>query len=62
MFSETERKAAVSQSRKLRDFIALSKEKRVVSDEGDKKVLSLMMQGMAADMGVPYQQELAESQ
>lgn len=60
MFAGQESSRARNKSRAVRDFIALSKEKRSTEDPKDRKVLGEMMREAAAGLGVPYQQDLID--
>lgn len=46
------------ESTRLRDFLALCKEKRATDDASDRKVLNSVMQDMARRIGHPYQVEI----
>lgn len=51
-------KHAKYESGRLRDFIALCKEKRMTEDQAERKVLGSVMKDMAEKLGHPYQNEL----
>lgn len=50
------------ESGKLRDFLAVCKEKRVTEDGNDRKVLHSVMKDMAAKIGHPYQSDLLDGE
>lgn len=59
MFASHEQREIATRSRKVRDFLAVAKEKRVTEDGKDRQVLGDLMRDMAGDLGFPYQEELA---
>lgn len=48
------------ESTKVRDFLAMCKEKRTTSDLNDRKVLQSLMKDAAEKMGHPYQSDLVD--
>ncbi|SMF94408.1 P22_AR N-terminal domain-containing protein [Methylomagnum ishizawai] len=58
MFATQAQREASARSRKVRDLLAVAKEKRNTQDQADRRVLGGLMKGLAADLGVPYQEEL----
>lgn len=47
-----------ARSKKLRDFLAVCKEKRSTEDENDRKALGAIMQDMSSELGYAYQTDL----
>lgn len=45
----------------IRTFLAVAREKRSANDPADRKALSLILKGMADELGIPYQLELTGS-
>jgi hypothetical protein len=48
------------ESSKVRDFLAVCKEKRSTDDAGDRKVLHSLMKDLAEKIGYPYQSDLLD--
>lgn len=48
------------ESGKVRDFLAVCKEKRMTSEHNDRKVLHSLMKDMAQKIGHPYQSDLID--